>query len=182
MPFATLRDLMKVDGKAELIAGKIVRFPPYGYYPGHVAFEIAVSLDRHSTLIGKGIVLGYGAGYAIDPPLRSGRQSFCPDASYYTGPLPADPMKFIGGPPDIAVEMRGSDVYDSAAEQRIADRRNDYFEARTQIVWDVDPRSQEIRSYSAATPQQPRIFKAGDIADAEPALPGWRMAVTEVFD
>jgi hypothetical protein len=49
-------------------------------------------------------------------------------------------------------------------------------------VWDVDLLSEDvIRSYKASDPDNPVIFQRGDIADAEPAVPGWRMAVDQLF-
>ncbi|MBC7854656.1 MAG: Uma2 family endonuclease, partial [Pirellulaceae bacterium] len=57
----------------------------------------------------------------------------------------------------------------------------DYFEAGTIVVWDVDPLAQTVAVYRATSPENEVIFHLGEIADAEPALPGWRMAVNEVF-
>jgi hypothetical protein len=39
-----------------------------------------------------------------------------------------------------------------------------------------------IKSYKASDPEQPMIFRRGDIADAEPAIPGWQMAVNDLFE
>jgi Uma2 family endonuclease len=178
---ATLDDLMKVEGKAELIGGRIVRYMPSGYRPNRCAFKIAMSLENWSVKASRGTVGTDGLGFAIRPPLKSGRQSFSPDTSYYLGPLPQQEMKFIDGPPLLAVEVRSDTDYTKKAEREMAAKRADYFEAGTQIVWDVDPLAKEVRSYSAASPDQPRTFKAGEVADAEPALPGWRIAVDEVF-
>jgi Uma2 family endonuclease len=178
---ATLDDLLKVDGKAELIGGRIVRFMPRGHKPVRVAFKIAMSLEAWSTAAGHGVVYTDGIGYAIRPPLSSGRQSFSPDASLYAGPLPLNEMRFIEGPPLFAVEVRSENDYSQAAEREMAAKRADYFEAGTKVVWDVDPRAQEVRFYRSDAPQQPLVFQLGDLADAEPALPGWRMPVTQVF-
>jgi hypothetical protein len=53
-----------------------------------------------------------------------------------------------------------------------------YFAAGTQVVWDVDLLSDEvIRVYRADAPDIPRVFHRGEIADAEPSLPGWRFPV-----
>jgi hypothetical protein len=38
-----------------------------------------------------------------------------------------------------------------------------------------------IKSYKASEPENPVIFRRGEIADAEPAVPGWRMAVDVLF-
>ena len=178
---ATLDDLLKVDGKAELIRGRIVRFMPNGFGPGRAAFLIAMALEVYARSVRTGAVSVDGVGYAIRPPLTSGRQSFSPDASYYTGPLPKDRMRFIDGAPDFAVEVRSENDYSRAAEMEMADKRADYFEAGAKVVWDVDPQAREVRCYRADSPHQPQIFKSGDLADAEPAVAGWQMTVDEIF-
>jgi len=178
---ATLDDLYKVDGKAELIAGRIVRFMPSGFAPGQAALNIAMALELHSRETGVGVATADGVGYAIRPPLTNGRQSFCPDAAYYTGPLPKNRMRFIEGPPDLAIEVRSETDYTRQAEKEMAAKRADYFEAGTKVVWDVDPEAKEIRSYGTDAPDKPVVFKSGDLAHAEPALPGWRLPVNEVF-
>jgi hypothetical protein len=38
-----------------------------------------------------------------------------------------------------------------------------------------------IKSYQASEPDHPVIFRRGDIAEAEPAVPGWRMPVDDLF-
>src|SRR5881397_1460657 len=103
---ATIDDLYKVDGKAELIGGRIVHYMASGFRPSRVALRIATRLDLYSTQAGSGVAFGDGIGFALDPPLSNGRQSFSPDAAYYTGPLPSNEMRFIEGTPTLAVEVR----------------------------------------------------------------------------
>ena len=63
--------------------------------------------------------------------LSSGRESFSPDAAYFLGPFPSNPMRFLVGPPIFAVEVRSENDYGPAAEAAMADKRADYFEAGT---------------------------------------------------
>jgi Uma2 family endonuclease len=56
-----------------------------------------------------------------------------------------------------------------------------YFADGTPVVWDVDPVNEIIDCYRSSSPTQPLRFQRGQIADAEPAVPGWRIAVDEVF-
>ena len=119
-------------------------------------------------------------GFAV-PPLSSGRESFSPDASYFVGPFPANVMRFLEGPPTFAVEVRSENDYGDAAEEAMAAKRADYFEAGTAVVWDVDPVNERIVKYRAGAPEQPEVFGPGQEADAEPAVPGWRMAVDRIF-
>jgi Uma2 family endonuclease len=178
---ATLDDLYAVDGKAELIAGRIVKFMPSGFAPSRAAMKIAMRLDAYSDRTKAGLAFADGVGYALKRSLRQGRQSFCPDASYYIGPLPRNRMRFIDGVPALAVEVRSEGDYGESAETRLADKRADYFEAGTEVVWDVDPLARTVAVYRAAAPQQPDIYPTGQIADAEPALPGFRVPVDDIF-
>ena len=62
------------------------------------------------------------------------------------------------------------------------DKRADYFACGTLVVWDVDLQSEDvIKSYKASDPENPVICRRGEIADAESAVPGWTMAVDELF-
>jgi hypothetical protein len=50
-------------------------------------------------------------------------------------------------------------------------------------VWDVDVLREElIRVYRASDPANPTIYRRGETAEAEPAIPGWRFPVDELFD
>jgi Uma2 family endonuclease len=178
---ATLDDLYRVEGKAELIAGRIVRLMASGDIPSQIAFEIAVSLREFARQTGRGVAYADGIGFALDPPLASGRQSFSPDASYYVGPRPQNRMRFVQGPPTFAVEVRSEGDYDEAGETRRIEKRIDYFEAGTLVVWDVDPLAETIAVYRADTPDQPTIYTRGQVAEAEPAVPGWRLGVDDLF-
>lgn len=177
---ATLDDLYRVEGKAELIGGSIVKFMASGHLPGRVAENIFFSLRIFTKKNGKGEAHADGVGYAV-PELPSGRESFSPDASYFGGTLPANLMRFLEGPPTFAVEVRSENDYGAAAETEMAAKRSDYFTAGTLVVWDVDPEAETIMAYRATGPTQPVIFRQGDIAEAEPAVPGWRIPVAEVF-
>jgi Uma2 family endonuclease len=178
---ATLEDLYRVEGKAELIGGRIVHLVASGDVPSQVAFEIAVSLREYARARRVGVAYADGIGFALQPPLPSGRQSFSPDASYYVGPRPRNRMRFIEGAPTLAVEVRSEGDYDEAAEQEMAAKRADYFAAGTRVVWDVDPLARTIAVYRVDAPAQPAIYRSGEIAEAEPAVPGWRPAVDDLF-
>jgi Uma2 family endonuclease len=178
-PRATLDDLYRTEGPAELIHGRIVQMA-IGHLPGRVAENIFVDLRIYTKAIKKGEAHGDAVGFAV-PEMPSGRESFCPDASYYDGPLPVNRMRFIEGPPTAAVEVRSENDYGPSAEIAIAEKRADYFAAGTLVVWDVDPIAETVAVYRASAPDQPVMFRRGEIADAEPAVPGWRMKVDDIF-
>lgn len=84
--------------------------------------------------------------------------------------------------PVFAVEMRGPRDHGPQAEAALARKRADYFASGTQVFWDVDPTIDDVvKSYRASDPDNPVIFRRGDIANAEPAMPGWRVLVDELL-
>lgn len=173
----TIEDLYKVEGKAELINGKIVEMPPSGEDPGSAGFEIAVRLREYAQHTGQGRAFPDGVGFRVYLPHR---ESFSPDAAYHVGPRTG--MRFAEGAPVFAVEVRSENDYGPAAERALAQKRADYFAAGTRVVWDVDLQSEDvITSYRASDPDNPVIFRRGEIADAEPAVPGWVMSVDALF-
>jgi Uma2 family endonuclease len=91
-------------------------------------------------------------------------------------------MKFLEGAPIFAVEVRSEGDYGPKAEREMARKRSDYFAAGTLVVWDVDLLSDDvIKVYRATDPKKPIIYRRGEIAEAEPAVPGWRMPVDDLF-
>jgi Uma2 family endonuclease len=169
---ATLADLARVKGKAELIAGVVVPQMPTGHRPGLVAGRIFRRLADYADTAG-GFAYGDNVGFAV-APLSTDRESFSPDAAYYTGAPPADEMRFVPGAPTFAVEVRSDGDYGPAAERDMASKRAEYFEAGTLVVWDVDPVARVVRRYRPGE-AAPVVFGAGMEADAEPAVPGWRL-------
>jgi len=172
---ATLDDLRRVDGKAELVGGEIVRMTPASRLHGHISGEIFASLRVYGERTGHGRAVGDNVGFVVDLPHR---RSFSPDAGYYLGPLADD---FAEGAPIFAVEIRSKQDYGSAAEARMADKRADYFAAGTLVVWDVDLRERLVRVHRATSPNAPTIYTRGEVAEAEPAVPGWSIAVDDLF-
>jgi Uma2 family endonuclease len=169
--------LYHVEGKAELVNGEIVEMPPAGEDPGIAGFQIARRLDDYARQTGQGRAFPDGVGFEVNLPHR---KAFSPDAAYHIGPRMG--MRFAQGAPVFAIEVRSANDYGPAAEQAMKDKRADYFACGTLVVWDVDLLSPDvIKSYKASDPDTPVIFRRGEMADAEPAVPGWKMAVEDLF-
>ena len=130
---ATLEDLYKVAGKAELINGEIVCMAPTGGRPGWASLEIAVSLRLHERLHGGGYAFPNNVAFAVKLPHR---ESFGPDASWYVGAAPY--MRFPQGAPVFAAEVRSEYDYGPVAERAMREKRADYFACGTLVVGDVD--------------------------------------------
>ena len=174
---ATIADLYQVEGKAELVNGEIVEMPPAGEDPGTAGGEIFASLREYARHTKRGRAFPDGVGFHVNLP---NREALGPDAAYHIGPRMG--MRFAEGAPVFAVEVRSEHDYGPAAERAMAAKRADYFACGTLVVWDVDLLSEDIvKVYRASDPENPTIYRRGDIAEAEPAVPGWRISVDDLF-
>ena len=143
-----IAELYKIDGKAEIVEGRIVMMSPTGDMPSSAAVAIYCQSSRVCKDNAVGERIGDNVAFLVDLP---NRKSFCPDAAYYTGPRTG--MKFLQRTPVFAVEVRSEGDYGPTAEREMAEKRADYFAAGTKVVWDVDLLSDDVvRVYRADSP------------------------------
>src|SRR5438105_383298 len=91
---ATIDDLYRVPGKAEIVNGEIVQMPPTGGEPGYAGDEVFASLREYVRKTGIGRAVEDNKAFRV---YLSNRDSFSPDAAYYLGPDPG--MKYYEGAP-----------------------------------------------------------------------------------
>jgi Uma2 family endonuclease len=169
---------VRENGKAEIVRGELVRMSPTGGLPGLAATAIAASLRAHQRRVGGGRALGDNVGFLVR---LAHRESISPVAAWYTGPVRG--LEFLEGAPAFAAEVRSKGDYGPHAEEVLAAKRADYFAAGTQVVWDVDLLADDVvRVYCAESALVRAVFRRGEQAEAEPAVPGWCMAVDELFE
>jgi Uma2 family endonuclease len=173
---ATLEDLFAVEGKAELVDGRLILMSPAGDDHNTAGGNIYYSLKTHQRTVGGGRPYTDGMTF-----VTSLRRTFSPDAAWYVGPRAG--RHVIHGSPALAVEVRSEEDYGPAAERRMAAKRAAYFESGALVVWDVDVmRENLIRVYRSDDPGHATVYRRGETAEAEPAVPGWRFPVDELFD
>lgn len=176
---ATIEDLYKVpdNGKAEIVNGELVIMSPTGDAPNYAAGEVFASLREYARRTKTGRAVTDNAGFKVDLPHRN---SLSPDAAFYVGERHG--MKFFTGAPVFAAEVRSAGDYGPAAEREITQKRADYFMCGTLVVWDVDLLGDDVvKVYRADAPHSPTVYRRGETAEAEPAVPGWSMPVDELF-
>jgi Uma2 family endonuclease len=175
-----IEDLYKLpdNTKAEIIDGAIVPMSPTGSKPSRVSGLMFAILLAYEQRMGQGTALPNNAGFIVNLPRR---WSFSPHASYSIDKV--IDQNFVEGAPIFAAEVRSKDDYGPNADRAILAKIADYFAAGTLVVWDVDAlREKVIRVHRGANPEQPTIYCIDDEAEAEPALPGWRVAVNTLLD
>ena len=173
---ALVDELYRVEGKAEIVNGRLVPMSAAGGLHGYAAGVIFSSLFDYTRATKRGVALPDNVGFIVNLPHR---RSFSPDAAFWTGARLT--RKFPEGAPIFAVEVRSPEDYGARAERRMAEKRADYFAAGTQAVWDVDLEVGAVRLYLATDPARPLVFSRGETAHTEPVLPGWSMPVDDLF-
>ncbi len=177
---ATIEDLYKVpdNRKAEIVDGEVLIMSPTGSAPNYAAGEIFASLREYARRTKTGRAVTDNAGFKVNLPHRD---SLSPDAAFYVGEPKG--MKFFDGAPIFAVEVRSAGDYGPAAEKEIAQKRADYFATGTLVVWDVNLLGDEVvKVYRFSEPDKPAIYGHGEVAEAEPAVPGWSISVDDLFE
>ncbi len=176
---AIVEDLYRVpdNGKAEIVNGELVLMSPTGGVPGRASGEIYVSLREYERRTKNGYAFPDNVGFIVNLPRR---KSFSPDAAFYVGKLRGG--QFLKGAPVFAAEVRSEGDYGAKAEREMAAKRRDYFAAGTLVVWDVDVLKEKVvRVYRADDPENPTVYSSGEVAEAEPAVPGWSMPVADLL-
>ena len=173
----SIEDLYRTEESAEIVNGEIIKMSPTGAMPSFAASEIFVSLRGYSRRTKSGWAVGDNTGFRVK---LADRESFSPDASYYVGQHPG--MKFYEGAPIFAVEVRSENDYGDDAEEKTRKKKQDYFLAGTKVFWDVDLIGIDtIKVYRDSDPDNPTIYRRGEIAEAEPVLPSWIFPVNDLF-
>jgi Uma2 family endonuclease len=174
---ATIDNLHHAPGKAEIVNGEMVLMSAASDAHGYATLEIAASLREYARRTKRGRAIADNVGFIVK---LTRRRSFSPDAAFHVGG--SFGSGFIEGAPIFAVEIRSEEDYGPAAERSMADKRADYFAAGTLVVWDVDLfRDGLVRVYRATQPLATSIYRRGERAEAEPAVPGWSLAVDDLF-
>jgi len=106
-------------------------------------------------------------------------RAYLPDAEFTlrdnirTG---ADQLDPVPEPPDLAIEVLSPD--DRAS--RVLDRVDFYLAEGVQIGWVVDPETETVTEYRPGA--RMRTLRRGEALEAEGVLPGFRLALAELFD
>ena len=78
--------------------------------------------------------------------------------------------------PDLAVEV----LSESNTPAEMLRKRQDYFRAGVAAAWEIDPAARTVAVFTTADTAD-RTLAAGAVLDGAPALPGFSLALAELF-
>jgi Uma2 family endonuclease len=159
------------DKLLEFIGGEIVEVPSNPY-----ASKISSRINRFvGTFVDEndlGHITGEAGGYIV-----SGER-YAPDVAFISKVRQPELAQkgYNPNPPDLAVEVDFPSTYESQEQLRI--KIANYLAAGT-VVWVVYPHNQKVEIYVPGKPV--KILDINGIIDGEPVLPGFKLAVKEIF-
>ena len=176
---ATEADLIRlVEGEpkrlCELVDGTLVE-KAMSVPSSYVAALLSYFLNGHVIPRGDGFVTG------ADGMMRmTGRRVRISDVSFVSFDrvpdrlVPAEPI--LNFAPDLAVEV----LSPGNTRREIAQKLREYFAGGTRLAWIVDPLARTVAVHHA--PGEPaRVLAAADRLDGEDVLPGFSLAVIDLF-
>ncbi|RJP34937.1 MAG: Uma2 family endonuclease [Candidatus Omnitrophota bacterium] len=159
----------------ELIQGELKKMSPPGSQHGRIAFNVSLSLGQHVKMKKSGVVYAAETGFKITSNPDTVR---APDVAFVKRERVQEVGDIVGywpGAPDLAVEVISpSDVY-SEVEEKVFD----WLEAGAQMVIVVNPPGRLITVFRSRT--NIVMLTENDTLDAGDVIPGWSIAVNEIF-
>jgi Uma2 family endonuclease len=166
---------MPGDQRRELVRGELRIMAPAGSEHGAVINNLAFLLTLHVREHDLGVVFGAETGFVLarDPDVVRGVDvAFVRKARI---PKTGLPKKFWEGAPDLAVEV----LSPSDPAEEIEEKVDDYLNARTPLVWVINPRRRTITVHRPG--RDPQVLRENDTLDGEDVVPGFACKVTDAF-
>jgi len=179
MTVEQLDALPEDDIDRELIKGRLKERPMTRRNRFHAKAEANLAFHLKSWLSSQpaeqGEVLSGEVGCILR---RNPDSSVGIDVAYVSAELilkQSDATTMIDGPPTLAVEI----LSPSDKQEDVNDKIDEYLAAGVAVVWIVDPHFKTVRVHRTAVP--PRLFGVDQQISGEPQLPGFTLAVKDIF-
>lgn len=182
--FFTITDLEQLqtehpEWQMELVEGNIIVMGPSDYESEEIGGRLITFLNNWVMSRKLGRVTGSSAGFIL--PIMQGddtekRNLRAPDVSF----VQADRLKktkrdFVELVPDLMVEIKSKTDKISPLEEKI----QLFLQLGSTVGMLIDPDKLTVTVYRLN--QAPELFHSGDIITLPDVLPGWELAVTELW-
>ena len=167
---------MPDDGmRHELVRGELRTTPPGGWGHGKDSSKLDRSLGNYVEAHGLGEVATNEPGFLLT---RNPDTVRAPDVAFVRAErlVEADPERgYYPGAPDLAVEVISpNDLYTEVDE-----KVGEWLEHGTRMVLVVNPRRRTVAVHRPG--RDVRVLGVDDVLDGEDVVPGWTLAVRDLF-
>lgn len=164
------------DDRVELVDGVVVEMPAGSFWSACVSMNVMMQVYPYVRERQLGRVYSANCGFVLFPDRAT---VVAPDGAYVRAdraPQGEARHHFVNVPPDLALETLAPADRSDAMAAKVAM----YQEAGVPLVWVVDPDSQTVTVNALGQP--PRTLGIDDELDGSEVLPGFRVAVAELFE
>ncbi len=168
-------ELTRIEPGWDLVEGVLVKRTK-GNRSAFVGTTIGTLIGVHARATGLGKVFGASAGYQ-DPELDDSRLWF-PDVSYVSAERLCGgiPKRWAAFPPDLVVEVVSPNDEADEVQQKVGQ----WLAGGVRLLWVVYPEAREVVAHHPDRSSQ--AFVMGEELSGEDVLPGFRLAVVDVFE
>jgi Uma2 family endonuclease len=167
--------LPKDGHRYELVNGEILDMGNSGMEHGYVACLLTIVLGGFIRANKLGAICDSSTAFT----LKTGNKR-SPDFSFISKQrlqgLSRPPRGFFQGSPDLAVEI----LSPSNTVEEIHDKIVEFFDNDTRLVWVIHPDEKYVLVYHS--PEPDGFLRAADLLNGEAVVPGFSMAVSELFE
>ena len=166
---------MSHDGvRRELVRGEVREMAPTGGEHGCISMDIGADLAVFVRKKKLGRVFAAETGFII---ARNPDTVRAPDCAFVRADRLAAgvPRTFLPFAPDLAVETVSPDDRPS----RVRDKVDDWIRSGVRLLWVIDPGERTVTVHRPG--ERPRVLGDGDVIDGEDVLPGFRVAVADLW-
>ncbi len=175
---ATEADLLQVNGSkrrlCELVDGILVE-KAMGLRESLLAGVILAMLREFVVPRNLGLVTGADGAVRLFPGLvRIPDVAFLSWSRVPEGRVPKEPIPQLA--PDVVVEVLSR----SNTKAEMQRKRQEYFEAGVEVVWQVDPEERTVAVYEKGQ-DQPRVYERTQTIECRDILTGFHLVLPELF-
>ena len=161
----------------EFVDGELVPVTPASHEHGRLIIEVGRRLANHVEAAGLPADVASDGGIVLGLPQDRERMR-APDVAYISHARleGLDPERFVrGAVPEFVIEIDLSSGKKPHGQQRV----RDYLAAGVSLVWAIDPHRRTAAAYDADGRVQ--HYRENDVLDASEVVPGFRLALHELF-
>ena len=150
--------------------------PPGGWEHGAEGMDIALSLGAYVRAHDLGRVSGGDTGFLLTTAPDTVR---APDVAFVRAdrvPARGTQRGYFRGAPDLAVEVISPNDLYTEVDEKVAE----WLEHGTRLVFVVNPRRKTVAVHRADG--SVRVLTIADVLDGEDVVPGWTLAVRDIFE
>ena len=159
----------------EIINGELIDMGNSGALHGYVCSLALAVLAGYILPKKLGVILDSSTAFKM----KNGNKR-SPDIAFFAKErlqgMAVLPSGYLEGAPDLAVEV----LSPGNTVEEIEDKLTEYFENGSRLVWVIHPTQHYVLVYRSA--QEPdRLLKGKDSLDGEEVIPGFTLAIADLF-